>query len=127
MKFYVKDEDGKNFAVEEVDEIPTEEYTDEDETSTLSVDEVLALKRLAAVADKIIALAETDEPIEGEESGEIVDEDEDEEIVDTDKPVKGLDSKKSFGKIEVKQNTNDSFDSLTDDVSNAWAKRYGGK
>ena len=45
-------------------------------------------------------------------------------LVDTDEKVKGCDSKKSFGAIERKKKNID--DSLTDEISEAWAKRYGG-
>ena len=73
-----------------------------------------------------------DEEVEEEEiieEGEEVDEDIDEEIIDTDEELrkdskKRRDSKSSVGAIERKRVRQD--DSLTDEIADAWAKRYGG-
>ena len=137
MKFNVRDENGKEFKVEEVEEV---KKTDEDETKkplqpscnddALSPEEIASLKKLAGMADKLCALVDTteDEEVEvEEEEEEIEDEGEQiEEVIDTDEPKKkATDSiKKSAGAIEKKIKTEDSVEE--DDVSAAWAKRYGG-
>lgn len=138
MKFKVRDEDGKEYKVEEVEEVKktedednpkqplTNTCTDED---NLSPDEIAALKKLAGMADKLCALVDTttDEEVEEEEEEEVEDEGEEiEEVIDTDEPKKAKDSiKKSAGAIEKKTiKTEDSVEE--DDVSAAWAKRYGG-
>lgn len=140
MKFNVRDENGKEYKVEEVEETTTTE--DEDETGkpltntctddALSPEEIASLKKLAGIADKLCSLVNTtaDEEVEEteeEEVEEVEDEDEEqiEEVIDTDEPKKTKDSiKKSVGAIEKK--TVKAEDSVEDDISAAWAKRYGG-
>ena len=141
MKFNVRDEDGKEYNVEEVEEV--KKTDDEDETKkpltntctddALSPEEIASLKKLAGIADKLCALVDTttdekgEEEQEEEEEEEIDDEGEQiEEVIDTDEPKKAKDSiKKSAGAIEKKTvKTEDSVEE--DDVSAAWAKRYGG-
>lgn len=137
MKFNVRDEDGKEYKVEEVEE--AKKTDDEDETKkpltntctddVLSPEEIASLKKLAGMADKLCALVDTttDEEVEEEEEEEIEDEGEQiEEVIDTDEPKKAKDSiKKSAGAIEKK--TVKAEDSVEeDDISAAWAKRYGG-
>lgn len=140
MKFNVRDENGKEYKVEEVEEVKktddeaetkkplTNTCTDED---GLSPEEIAALKKLAGMADKLCALVDTttDEEVEEEEEEEEEIEDEGEqieEVIDTDEPKKAKDSiKKSAGAIEKKTiKTGDSIEE--DDVAAAWAKRYGG-
>lgn len=133
-KFIVRDEDNKEFEVEEMEEVKTDDVdtTEKDEEpASLSETEIDALKKLASVSDKLIALIAHDE-----ESGALDDDDDkdddeddkdDEEIIDTDEDKKlRNDSVKSIGAIEKTK----SKDSLADDheieVANAWAKRYGG-
>lgn len=130
-KFRIKDEDGMEYSIEEVEkEIPAQ---DED-TSALTEDEILALKKLAAVADKLVSLTkevedadpevkkEVNEVLEDEDEDSDEDEDEDEKVVDTDeKSDKMHDSVNSLAKPSVK----DSIDSQLD-IVNAWAKRYNG-
>ena len=132
MKFNVRDENGKEYDIEEIED-ETEEpltntFTDED---SLSPEEIAALKKLAGMADKLCALVDTttDEEVEDEEEEEEEIEDEGEqieEVIDTDEPKKAKDSiKKSAGAIEKKTiKTEDSVEE--DDISAAWAKRYGG-
>lgn len=138
MKFNVRDENGKEYKVEEVEEV--KKTDDEDETKkpltntctddALSPEEIASLKKLAGIADKLCALVDTttDEEVEEEEEEEeIEDEGEQiEEVIDTDEPKKAKDSiKKSAGAIEKKKTkTEDSVEE--DDVAAAWAKRYGG-
>lgn len=138
MKFNVRDENGKEYKVEEVEEV--KKTDDEDETKkpltntctddALSPEEIASLKKLAGIADKLCALVDTttDEEVEEEEEEEeIEDEGEQiEEVIDTDEPKKAKDSiKKSAGAIEKKTvKTEDSVEE--DDVAAAWAKRYGG-
>ena len=139
MKYRIKDEDGKEVIVEEMNDeeiekvVDEEPITEEPTSEALSPEEISALKRLAGVADKLVAMCEetTDaleeiQPEEAEEDEEEMVEDEEEnpeeEIIDT----KAHDSKKSFGAIEKKKTSVD--DSIDDDleIANAWAKRYGG-
>lgn len=135
-KYRITDEDGAEYEVEEVEEV---KGSDEDvdleptaaESEALSSEEIAALKKLAAAADQLIALIGTQDACkdEGEdeedETIEEVDEDETEEqLVDTDEKVKGHDSKRSLGAIEKKRAIVDN--SLNDDISDAWAKRFGG-
>lgn len=136
-KYYIKDDDDREYEViesdisEDVDETP-----DVEEVTALSEEDIDALKRLAAVADQLIALVQTqdasaeepvEEPVEEpltdedpEEVDEVDETEETEEVVDTCK-----DSKRSFGALEKKKIKAD--DSLNDEVSDAWAKRFGGK
>lgn len=133
MKFNVRDENGKEYEVEEVEEV--KKTDDEDETKkpltntctddALSPEEIASLKKLAGIADKLCALVDTTTD-EEEEEEEIEDEGEQiEEVIDTDEPKKAKDSiKKSASAIEKK--TVKTEDSVEDDVAAAWAKRYGG-
>lgn len=87
-KFYVKDDEGSTYAVEEVTEAPAEEpVVDEEPMSAgLSDEEIDALRRLAAVADQLISMCQTtDADPEEMEEEKVEDEDPiEEEIVDTD-------------------------------------------
>ena len=138
-KYFIVDSDGNEFNVEEqLDAEETEVFEEKKfespvEDEEITPEEISALKRLAAVADKLVALVETsdacgkDEDEEEEvEEEEIIDAEEEEfreeEIVDTDK--KARDSKRSLGAIEKKRVRQD--DSLNDPIADAWAKRYGG-
>lgn len=139
-KYHVIDDDGSEYQVEELDEELVEEtQDDEPEINTLSNEEIEALKKLAAVADKLVALIETKDAEEGMEENNLVDEDEDseelddedeeeEEVIDTEEEEKKIthDSKKSFGSLESKKRKAVVDNSLVDEVSDAWTKRYGG-
>lgn len=123
MKFKIRDKNGKEFNVEEIEEVKTNYGDDDDE---LSSEEIASLKQLAAVADKLVGLVNTTDEDEEEEIEEIEDEEEEqiEEVIDTSKN-KTFDSiKKSATSIEKKIKTDDGLDK--DAVSDAWAKRYGG-
>lgn len=136
MKFNVRDEDGKEYKVEEIEEVKKDEdestkpLTNTDADETLSPEEIIALKKLAGIVDKLCALVDvTDE--DKNEDDEIDDEDEEvkgeqiEEVIDTDEMTKAKDSiKKSVGAIESKKVK--ANDVLEDDISLAWMKRYGG-
>ena len=134
MKFNVRDENGKEYEVEEIEAV--KKTDDEDETKNpltntctddaLSPEEIASLKKLAGIADKLYALVDTTTD-EEEEEEEIEDEGEQiEEVIDTDEPKKAKDSiKKSAGAIEKKKiKTDDGI--VEDDIAAAWAKRYGG-
>ena len=137
MKFFVKDEDNETFEVEEVEETPAKEVTKEVEAKdeALSAEEIAALKKLAAVADKLIGMCTTSDEDESDEDVDVdadTDEDEDgkEEVLDTDedddKVIKPRDSKKSFGSIEKKRKAVATVDRQQESIAEAWAKRYGG-
>lgn len=118
-KFYVRDADGEEYEVEEVEEINEchdDETTEATETA-LTADEIAALKKLAEVADRLIATLETaeEDPIADEEPEEKT-----EEVIET----KTNDSMRSFGAIERKKVVDEAIDN---DVDDAWTKRYGGK
>ena len=136
MKFKVRDKSGKEFNVEEIEEVKAK-AKDEPLTNTcgddgLSSEEIASLKQLAAVADKLVGLVNTsadEDEIEDEgeeEIEEIEDEEEEqiEEVIDTSKKKTADSIKKSATAIEKKIKTDDSLDK--DAVSDAWAKRYGG-
>lgn len=141
-KYHVVDADGSEYNVEELDEelVEEEKFEDDDPAfNALSSEEIEALKRLAGVADKLLAMLEThdsdmdeDNLIQkDEDEEEIEDEDEErEEVIDTDeeeeekKPTH--DSKKSFGSLESKKKTSVEDNSLIDEISDAWSKRFGG-
>lgn len=114
-KFYVRDADGEEYEVEEVEEL--DEGKNEVTEPALTADEIAALKKLAEVADRLIATLETaeEEPIADEEPEEKT-----EEVIET----KTNDSMRSFGAIERKKVVDETIDN---DVDDAWTKRYGGK
>lgn len=138
MKFHIKDEDGKDYTVEEIIEKETQDEDIEEKTETvekmeLSDEEIKALKSLAAVSDKLIALVseqttdedttkETEEIEEDEDEDIIEDEDENEDMKETVITTKSCDSKKSFGSLEKSKKVID--DSLADDISAKWQERY---
>lgn len=138
MKFNVRDEDGREFEVEEIEEVKkTDAETEKPlrpdcNDDALSPEEIASLKKLAAMADKLCALVDTtDEEVEEEEvEEEIEDEDEEEErieeVIDTDTlKKKASDSiKRSAGAIEKKRKAVDSVEE--DEISAAWERRYGG-
>ena len=130
-KFYVRDADGEEYEVEEINECHDDETMEATETA-LTADEIAALKRLAGVADKLLATLETsdeetqdpDETLKDEDVGEeekMEDEEKTEEVIET----KTCDSRRSFGAIEKRKAVVD--DSLNTDIDDAWAKRYGGR
>lgn len=143
MKFFVRDEDDKEYEIEEVltekkDEAPAEETTPEVHYAELLPEEIEALKKLAVVADKLIALATPTEDTchdedeveceeketldtEGEDAAEEAECEELEEVVDTDE-TKTRDSKKSVGSIEKRTKSHDSVD-VDAEIAAAWAKR----
>ena len=135
-KFFVRDADGEEYEVEEIkechdDDVIEEISETEEQPEALTNEEIAALKRLAAVADRLLSTLETededpetldDEDEEKDIGDEEVTEEKKEEVVDT---TKTRDSRKSFGAIEKRKATVD--DSLNTDIDDAWAKRYGGR
>lgn len=137
-KFRITDDEGNNYEVEEIEEVQDEEkeFKDDElsEGMSLTQDEIISLKELAAKAPEILALLNNnvvdakEEEVKDEDKEEKV-EDEDEEVIDSEdvkEKNKAKDSKKSYGSIETKYSVNDSIDA-EDEIANAWAKRYGGK
>ena len=144
MKFKIKDEDGRNYEIEEIetndDDITEVSEIEAVEEEELTPEDISTLKKLIEAAPKLIKLlaveekehAENPELVdedmvedEEEEIAEVEDEDEEEEteqILET----KTHDSKKSIGSLESKKATklDDSLDCCS--VEKAWAKRYGG-
>ena len=128
--FRIKDEDGAEYKVEEVEEQDASET--KDEVAPLSEEEIAALRKLLPHIDKLVTLTEvktedtTDLPEdklndEDDLDEEDLDAEKEEEVVDTDKIH---DSKKSVGSLEKRKVVaNDSVD-VQDDINTAWAKRY---
>lgn len=139
MKFNVKDEDGKQFEVEEVVEdetaagsLPAQSEPALKSDSELLPEEVQSLKKLAAVADKLVELISSANPAEtgvADEDNDEDDEDEDknnEHVVSTnDSAAHDSNINRSIGANEPAKTTVN--DSEEDVVANAWSKRYGGK
>ena len=135
-KFFVRDADGEEYEVEEIKECHGNDVIEEiseteEQPEALTKEEIAALKRLAAVADRLLSTVNTededpetldDEDEEKDIGDEEVTEEKKEEVVDT---TKTRDSRKSFGAIEKRKATVD--DSLNTDIDDAWAKRYGGR
>ena len=135
-KFFVRDADGEEYEVEEIkechdDDVIEEISETEEQPEALTNEEIAALKRLAAVADRLLSTVKAededpetldDEDEEKDIGDEEVTEEKKEEVVDT---TKTRDSRKSFGAIEKSKATVD--DSLNTDIDDAWAKRYGGR
>ena len=123
-KFYVRDADGEQYEVEEV-----EEDKNEVTEPALNADEIAALKKLAEVADRLIATVETaeEEPVADKKTEKKTEEPvadkktekKTEEVIET----KTNDSMRSFGAIEPKKVVDEAIDN---DVDDAWTKRYGG-
>ena len=133
--FHVKDEDGMEYKVEELEKETTIPTTDNEPLSETEID---SLRKLAAVADKLIALLEIEKEehdVDEAEEEMLEDEDiekeeeEDEIVVDTDEidecERKTRDSAKSIGAIEKRIQANDSIETQ-DEIALAWSKRYGG-
>lgn len=135
-KFFVRDADGEEYEVEEIkechdDDVIEEISETEEQPEALTNEEIVALKRLAAVADRLLSTVKAededpetldDEDEEKDIGDEEITEEKKEEVVDT---TKTRDSRKSFGAIEKRKATVD--DSLNTDIDDAWAKRYGGR
>ena len=138
-KYKILDEDGNVMTIEEEEDIKEKDacagQVNDDEMS-LTSDEISALKSLAGVADKLMALINKDvadeDAEEKSDNEEEIEEDEDEEIVDTDEDVeeaivkKTTDSRRSVGAIEKRQKAADSAFDKENEIAQAWAKRYGG-
>lgn len=137
-KFIIKDDDGKEFEVTEetvdeqpeVEEEPAKPEVKDDES--LTPEEIVALKALAAHSADIIKLLSVEAEEHAEDTDEeIVDEDvdaADEESSDEDEKeivVKTGDSKKSVGSIQkTTTKTVDSIDAKEADIAQAWADRF---
>lgn len=129
--FKIKDENGKEFEVNELEEVKTEEEvpTKDEDTSTLTDLEIEALRKIIPHVDKLIALLDIEEEEHDvdedlEEDIEDSDDEDKEEIVDTDEDCEKMHD--SVGAIENKTKANDSIE-IQDEISNAWSKRYGGR
>lgn len=126
-KFHVKDDEGNEYVVEEQSTASSEPTPSQLE---LSQDDIVSLKKLALMADKLLALCEQQddgEEIPEKDPEEQIEQDSkeqetNEEVVNTDKVG---DSKASFGSIQKKKKTQDSAD-IEESIAQAWAKRYGG-
>lgn len=146
-KFRITDDEGSVYEVEPIEEKKEVfETGDEDKTNCadeeLSDEEIMTLKRLAAIADDLIKLldvekkehaaTEPDEEVEetlGDEDEERIDDEDKEEVIDTDEDKKSKkDSRTSFGSLlnSKSRDSSDLIDSATA-IEKAWSKRYGGK
>jgi len=132
MKFRIKDDDGKEFEVEEIEEMKkdSEEEIEKKEKEevkddALTAEEIASLKQLAAVSSDLIKLLKV------EEKEHANDEDEEkakEEVIDTDEhdPLKANDSKGSFGSIEKKEKKNVNEYARQLEIENSWQNRFKG-
>ena len=130
--FHIKDEDGTEFEVKEIETANKSSEQHDEDASGLSAEEIASLKKLAAGADKLLALIATNDADEDEDDKDKVDDEDEtieekiESVVDTDKANCTKDSIKSVGAIEKKATlTNDSID-IQDEIADAWSKRYMG-
>lgn len=128
MKFKVNDDDGNEYVVEELEEKDEEALSTE---SSLTPDEISALKSLASVADKLIALISTTDADEDKDEEKLVDEDITEEVPydemkDEEKEEKVIttDSLSSIGAVEKKLTKNQMSDSTQEEICNAWKEYY---
>jgi len=137
MKFRFKDDDGKEFEVEELEETKDSEEEiekkekEEVKDDALTAEEIASLKQLAAVSSDLIKLLKVEEKEHAnDEDEEKVEEKTEEEVIDTDEqePSKTCDSKRSFGSIEKKdKNVNDSNEYASQlDIEESWQKRFKG-
>lgn len=141
MKFNVRDEDGNEFEVEEVTKQPDtgdcggqlpQNNPAEVMDDELSVEEIVSLKKLASVAEKLISLIPADdagqEPAMTGDEDENEDDDEEEIVVETGDCGAMLAKKDSLKKsVGANESKTRAKDAVEDAVSEAWAKRYGGK
>lgn len=153
MKFRITDDFGEKFEVEEITDdfaeneaIGDDDFVEEKEEihdeEALSSEEISALKGLAAVADKLMALISTqdsdeEEEIQDSDEEEELTEDEDieeplmdeeveeeEKIIDTEEDEEENKITDSINKIQRKsKRADDSIDKQVE-ISNAWANNY---
>ncbi len=139
MKFRIKDDDGKEFEVEEIEEMKkdSEEEIEKKEKEevkddALTAEEIASLKQLAAVSSDLIKLLKVEEKEHANDKDEEkVEEKAEEEVIDTDEhdPLKANDSKGSFGSIEKKEkkDVNDSNGYASQlEIENSWQNRFKG-
>lgn len=117
MKIRAKDANEEIIEIEEQDSVSIE-LTDE---------ELASLKKLLSVADKLLALVSTEDTEEEQvEDTEEEEHAEDSEEENEEKKELG-DSFKSIGAVHQKKKSLNDSETLEQAISNAWAKRYGGK
>ena len=132
MKFRIKDDDGKEFEVEELEETKDSEEEfekkekEEVKDDALTAEEIASLKQLAAVSSELIKLLEVEKEEHANDNEEKA-----EEVIDTDEHdyVKANDSKGSFGSIEKKEKkgVNDSNEYASQlEIENSWQNRFKG-
>ena len=142
-KYIIRDEDGKEYEVTETKDEEIEKVGDDDlphegvhDDDTLAPEEITALKRLAGVADKLIALiaAKDEEPTSTEDEGmeETLGDDEEEiekkdcgddgeEVIET----KTGDSKSAVGSLrKTKDSKVDDALNRENAIADAWSKYY---
>ena len=134
-KYVIHDEDGSRYEVTETEETPVVENVEKieevkNDEPQLSSDEITALKKLAALSDKLAKLVSDKVTDENEETDEDEETDKDEmtekkeEVIDTESSCR--DSKYSFNSIEKKKiKTDDSIDP-DEEINSAWSKRFNG-
>lgn len=145
-KYRVTDAEGNVTEVEELDEEVTDPVTEpagiateqHDDDGVLSADEIAAVKKLAAVADKLVALLPTEPTSDEDEDDKLKNDDDDdvcdddvtdpEKLLDTDEDKKASlgDSKKSLGAIARKATHIDDEAVHAQSVDDAWNRRFNG-
>lgn len=132
MKFLIKDEEGKTFEIEEVEEtkdnescIPGNkpEMKETKDEESLTSEEISALKALAAVSDKIVAFfseKETEDSKKDEEK-----ETEKEKVVETESKDSKTELASAIGSTKSKDSNNVVTENLEEEICKAWANRGG--
>lgn len=147
MRFKIRDNHGKTYAVKELtgnkllDTPQKKTLKIRDKAEELTADEIKALKKLAEKAEEILTLIPEEKEEEKEKEFDLDEfpedelelsddaEGEEETVEDSENldDVKINDSKKSFGSIERRVITDSDELDRDAEIANAWAKRYGGK
>ena len=136
MKFLIKDEEGKTFEIEEVEEtkdnescIPGNkpEMKETKDEESLTSEEISALKALAAVSDKIVAFFSEKETEDSkkDEKEEKETEKEKEKVVETESKDSKTELASAVGSTKSKDSNNVVTENLEEEICKAWANRGG--
>lgn len=143
MKFRIKDDFGEKFEVEEIQddfaETETETFDDGEDIvaepiqddEQLSNDEISALKKLAGVVDKLLALIPSEDEVQDDgeeiETEENIDEtitDEDEEIETEEQVIDTNSVADAIGSLEKGKKARDSKTDAQEQIADKWQQNY---
>lgn len=134
MKFLIKDEEGKTFEIEEVEEtkdnescIPGNkpEMKETKDEESLTSEEISALKALAAVSDKIVAFFSEKETEDSKKDEKEEKETEKEKVVETESKDSKTELASAIGSTKSKDSNNVVTENLEEEICKAWANRGG--